>query len=94
MNKLTLPLRLAALLAMLVSCGPTGQDIKVARDTHYKGDPAALYAAMHLGVPATRALAEVTAALPDAALAPFLHEAVLRIAEAVATVGRALGGGS
>jgi hypothetical protein len=46
MNQLTLPLRLAALLAMLVSCGPSGQDIKVARETHYKGDPAALYAAM------------------------------------------------
>jgi hypothetical protein len=44
----------------------------------------ALYATVHLGVPAGRALAEVTAALPDGAPAPFLQEAVLRIGETFA----------
>jgi hypothetical protein len=42
----------------------------------------ALYSAVHLGIPAGRALAEVTAALPEGAPAPFLQEAVLRIGEA------------
>ncbi|RIX27893.1 ADP-ribosylglycohydrolase family protein [Amnibacterium setariae] len=44
----------------------------------------ALYAALHLGVPAQAALDEVVAALPDAAPAPFLQEAVLRIGAAAA----------
>ena len=44
----------------------------------------ALYATVHLGISAGRALAEVTAALPDGAPAPFLQEAVLRIGEAYA----------
>jgi len=37
-----LPLSLA--VAMLVSCGPTAANIKAAQDTHYKGDPATLFA--------------------------------------------------
>jgi ADP-ribosylglycohydrolase len=47
-----------------------------------------LYAAMHLGVPVARALAEVTAALPEGAPAPFLQEAVLRIGGEVAGAAR------
>ncbi|GAA2753449.1 ADP-ribosylglycohydrolase family protein [Amnibacterium kyonggiense] len=44
----------------------------------------ALYAAVHRGVAPSRALEDVAAALPDAAPAPFLEEAVLRIGEAFA----------
>jgi len=43
---------------------------------------AALYAALHLGIPIERALAEVTAALPAPAPKPFLLEAIARLGAA------------
>ena len=42
---------------------------------------AALYSALHLGVPAEKALKEVTAVLPAGNPQPFLREAVIRIAK-------------
>ena len=46
----------------------------------------ALYSVLHRGVPADRALAEVTAALPEGAPQRFLQDAVLRIARTTPTV--------
>jgi len=46
MTKLPSPLRLAWLLAILVSCAPSAAKVKAAREARYKADPATLYAAV------------------------------------------------
>lgn len=42
----TLSLSIGALVALVVSCGPSGAELKTAQDAHYKGDPSQIYAAV------------------------------------------------
>src|SRR5215212_8903494 len=44
MKKLTLSLQLAALLAVVVSCGASASEVKTARESRYRAEPAMLYA--------------------------------------------------